>query len=220
VNPPEALILAGPNGAGKTTSSALLVPAGTRFLNSDVIAAQLLREGHPHDGIEVAAGRLILEQLRGVVANGAPFCIETNLAGRGLTRRIDDWRGRGYSIRLTFTALDSPELALRRVATRVSLGGHDVPEAVVRRRWVAGLRSLFDLYLPVVDRWVVFDSSDGSLRQIAEGGWEGPVHRIFDEERWTRLLRLATQAGASAARPGGELFDPVAPVHDDRNSEP
>jgi len=121
---------------------------------------------------------------------------------------------------LTFTALDSPELALRRVATRVSLGGHDVPEAVVRRRWVAGLRSLFDLYLPVVDRWLVFDSSDGSLRQIADGGREGPVNRIFDEERWTRLLRLATQAGASAARPDGELFDPVAPVHDDRNSEP
>jgi hypothetical protein len=85
---------------------------------------------------------------------------------------------------------------------------------------VAGLRSLFDLYLPVVDRWVVFDSSDGSLRQIADGGREGPVNRIFDEERWTRLLRLATQAGASAARPDGELFDPVAPVHDDRNSEP
>jgi predicted ABC-type ATPase len=34
--------------------------------------------------------------------------------------------------------LESPELALGRVASRVSLGGHNVPEPVVRRRWAAG----------------------------------------------------------------------------------
>lgn len=135
---PEALILAGPNGAGKTTSSASLVPSGSHFLNSDQIAAQLLEKGHPVAGLEVAAGRIVLQQLHEVVAAGAPFCIETNLAGRGLTRRIEDWRVQGYSVRLVFTALESPELALGRVASRVSLGGHNVPEPVVRRRWAAG----------------------------------------------------------------------------------
>jgi predicted ABC-type ATPase len=108
VNPPEALILAGPNGAGKTTSSAALVPEGTRFLNSDVITARLLREGHPVSGVEIAAGRLVLEQLRAVVATGEPFCIETNLAGRGFLRWIDDWRAVGYEVRLVFTALTVP----------------------------------------------------------------------------------------------------------------
>ena len=206
MNSPEALILAGPNGAGKTTSSAVLVPASTLFLNSDVIASRLREEGRPPGSIDVAAGRIILGQLQGMIDTKASFCIETNLAGRGLLHRIGVWRTRGYTVRLTFTALDSPELALSRVATRVSLGGHDVPEAVVRRRWAAGLRSLFDLYIPVVDRWLVFDSSDSSLRLVAEGDRESSVWRILDEERWSRLVTLAAQAGASVAQRGREFF--------------
>jgi predicted ABC-type ATPase len=220
VNPPEALILAGPNGAGKTTSSASLIPAGTRFLNSDVITARLLEEGHPPGAVDVAAGRLVLEQLRAVVARGESFCIETNLAGRGLVRWINDWRVRGYTVRLVFTALDSPELAVRRVASRVVSGGHDVPEMVVRRRWAAGLRALFDLYLPLVDNWIVFDNSDRGLRQVAVGGQQGQARRIIDEERWARILTLAVLAGASASWSGGELFDPIAPIHDDGQSQP
>jgi predicted ABC-type ATPase len=218
VNPPEALILAGPNGAGKTTSSAVLVPDGTRFLNSDVAAARLLEEGHPPAGVEVAAGRVILGEIRGAIGARESFCIETNLAGRGLVRRMSEWQGRGYKLHLVFTALDSPDLAVQRVAFRVALGGHDVPEAVVRRRWAAGLRSLFDLYLPLVDRWVVFDSSDSQLRELAEGSRKSSMVRILDEERWNRFLKLAAGAGASAAGPGGEFFDPVAPVHDERES--
>ena len=114
-----------------------------------------------------------------------------NLAGRGLAHWIADWRERGYTVRLVFTALDSPELALRRVASRVASGGHNVPEAVVRRRWSAGLRALFDLYLPLVERWQIFDSSDGPVREVARGDRVDLMPQILDEERWTRLLRLA-----------------------------
>jgi predicted ABC-type ATPase len=215
----EALILAGPNGAGKTTSSAWLVPPGTRFLNSDLIAARLLEEGHPGAGVEIAAGRRILEELRAVTTTGESFCIETNLAGRGLTRRIMGWRASGYGVRLAFTALDSPEIALRRVALRVSQGGHDVPEDVVRRRWAAGLRALFDLYLLAVDQWIILDSSDGPLQLVAESDSEDPAPRIVDADRWRRVLSLATAAGALRTRPGGEFFDPVTPVDDDGKSE-
>jgi hypothetical protein len=76
-------------------------------------------------------------------------------------------------------------------------------------------RALFDLYLPLVDNWVVFDNSDRQLRQVAVGGDEGRERRVIDEERWVRLLTLAVLARASASWPGGELFDPVSPVHDD-----
>ena len=34
-------------------------------------------------------------------------------------------------------------------------------------------RALFDLYLPLVDNWVVFDNSDRQLRQVAVGGDQG-----------------------------------------------
>ena len=122
MSPPEVLILAGPNGAGKSTSSAALVPEGTRFLNSDAAADRLLAQGHPARGVEVAAGRVVLEELRLAVRARESFCIETNLAGRGLTRRMGEWRVSGYDVRLVFTALDSPDLAVQRVALRVALG--------------------------------------------------------------------------------------------------
>jgi predicted ABC-type ATPase len=187
---PGALILAGPNGAGKTTVSTALVPAGTKFLNGDVIAARLLEQGHPTAGVEVAAGRQLLGQLRGLVAAGEPFCIETNLAGRGLLRWIEEWHDRGYVVRLAFTALDSPELALERVAARVALGGHDVPETVVRRRWAAGLRLFFGAYVTVVDEWVLFDNSGQSLRRVADRSRDDPEPRIVDSQRWERLRSL------------------------------
>ncbi len=203
MHPPEALILAGPNGAGKTTSSASLVPTGTRFLNVDMIAVQLLEEGHAPAAVDVAAGRAVLEQLRTVLAEGASFCIETNLAGRGFIRWIDQWRGLGYTVRLVYTALDSPELAVRRVAARVASGGHDVAEVVVRRRWAAGLRALFGIYLERVDEWVVLDSSDGVVREVALGGRAEPTPRVTDGERWRRLLAVASSAGATVHLSGG-----------------
>jgi predicted ABC-type ATPase len=188
-------------------------------LNSDQIAAQLLDEGHPHAGLEVAAGRVILGQLHEIVAERTPFCIETNLAGRGLIHRIDDWRAHGYAVRLVFTSLDSPELALSRVASRVKIGGHDVPEPVVRRRWAAGLRSLFDLYLPNVDHWRIFDNSEWSLRGVAEDGGGGSIPRVLDDELWLRILNLATLAGALSTRQGGEFFDAITPINDDGDSK-
>ena len=103
-------------------------------------------------GVEVAAGRVILGEIREALGSRESFCIETNLAGCGLLRRMSEWRGRGYRLHLAFTALDSPDLAVQRVAFRVALAAHEEPEAVVRRRWAAGLRSLFDLYLPLMDR--------------------------------------------------------------------
>jgi predicted ABC-type ATPase len=216
---PEALILAGPNGAGKTTASAELVPSETYFLNGDVVAARLIGQGHSPVGLDVAASRIILNDLREVVAAGKPFCIETNLAGRGLIRRIGEWRAQGYLVALAFVALDDPELALLRVAGRVAFGGHDVPEEIVRRRWSAGLRSLFDIYLPLVDSWEFYDNTDGELWFLAEGGREGPMRQIFEEERWGQFLNLAAQAGSLGARPGGEFFDSIAPVYDDGSAD-
>jgi predicted ABC-type ATPase len=189
-------------------------------VNPDAIAARLLDEGHLTAGVDAAAGRLILEQLRMLVTADESFCVETNLAGRGFVRWIGNWRTRGYTVRLVFTALDSPEMALRRVAARVASGGHNVPEAVVRRRWSAGLRALFDVYLPLVDRWQIFDSSDLPVREVARGRPNGVVTQTLDEGRWRRLLMLAVQSGATASWSGGELFDPVTPVDDDRESQP
>ena len=195
---PEALILAGPNGAGKTTASAGILPAGTRFLNADLIAERLFADGHPRAGLDIAAGRLLLGHLGEVVRGGESFCVETNLADRGYAKRIAVWHQHGYTVRLVFSALESPELAVRRVATRVASGGHDVAEEVIRRRWAAGLRALFDIYMPIVDGWVLLNSNERSVVKVATGDPE--AFEVLDPLRWERILRVALEAGAEAPR--------------------
>ena len=48
---------------------------------------------------------------------------------------------------------------MARVANRVRQGGHDIPEATIRRRFEAGLRNFFRLYAPVVSSWHLYDGS-------------------------------------------------------------
>ena len=158
--PKEIVIVAGPNGAGKTTFafSYLDVEArGLAFVNADLIAAGL----SPLDpqAAAVKAGRLMLAEIDRLVAEGHSFAFETTLAGRGYLRKIENWQGQGYRVLLLFLSLPTPEEAIRRVALRVSQGGHHIPEDVIRRRFRAGLANLRERYGPVVDGWVLYDNS-------------------------------------------------------------
>jgi predicted ABC-type ATPase len=61
----------------------------------------------------------------------------------------------------------SVDLALSRIKERVLRGGHDVPEAVVRRRFGRSIRNFLVHYRPLADRWMLFDNSDAALSIIA-----------------------------------------------------
>ncbi len=50
-------------------------------------------------------------------------------------------------------------MAVGRVALRVIQGGHNIPELVVRRRYLAGIKNFWELYRPLVDQWEYFDNS-------------------------------------------------------------
>lgn len=50
-------------------------------------------------------------------------------------------------------------MAVQRVAERVRQGGHNIPEATIRRRFEAGWRFLTEVYQPLVDQWVLFDNA-------------------------------------------------------------
>lgn len=62
------------------------------------------------------------------------------------------------------------ELAEERVANRVRLGGHNIPGEVIRRRYCFGLHNLFNIFIPIVDKWMIVDNSDLSQEIVAEGG--------------------------------------------------
>jgi predicted ABC-type ATPase len=67
-----------------------------------------------------------------------------------------------------FIWLPSSELAIQRVAKRVREGGHNIPDAVVRRRYARGLTNLFDLYIPIVTTVCVYDGASFTPIPIAE----------------------------------------------------
>lgn len=153
------LIIAGPNGAGKTTFARTFLPEEAncpRFINADLIAAGL--SPFAPEAAAIRAGRLMLGEINDCVRRGESFAFETTLAGRGYRRHIRRWRAMGYHVSLYFLSLPDAEAAIARVAERVRQGGHDIPEAVIRRRFIAGRENLETIYKPAVDRWAMFDN--------------------------------------------------------------
>jgi predicted ABC-type ATPase len=155
----KIIIIAGPNGAGKTTFARSFLPAEAqcpRFINADLIAAGL--SPFAPEAAAIRAGRLMLAEIDDAVARGESFAFETTLSGVGYLRHIRQWRGLGYHVGLFFLRLPDPETAIARVAMRVRQGGHDIPEAVIRRRFAGGVRNLHR-YKFEVDTWAVYDNA-------------------------------------------------------------
>jgi len=69
--------------------------------------------------------------------------------------------GRRLSNNPDISRLPSADMALERVARRVSRGGHRIPKDVVIRRYSAGIRNMRDIYVPLSDAAFVHDNSDG-----------------------------------------------------------
>ena len=157
---PRLIIIAGPNGAGKTTFALEFLPqeAGCPvFVNADLIAAGLSPFAPERAAIQ--AGRLMLDAIAQHVAKLESFAFETTLSGRAYARQIPQWRQLGYHVELFFLSLPSADVAVQRVAERVRQGGHDIPEATIRRRFDSGARLFSDVYQPLVDQWVLYDNS-------------------------------------------------------------
>ena len=60
-----------------------------------------------------------------------------------------------------FFWLQSIELAKERVKIRVSEGGHNIEPEIIERRYIKGIKNLFDIYLPIIDGALIFDNSEG-----------------------------------------------------------
>lgn len=164
-------IIAGCNGAGKTTASFTILPEVLdcrEFVNADEIARGL----SPFQPEKVAfeAGRIMLRRIDELLDRGENFAFETTLATKSYRSTVIEAQALGYRVTLLFFWLDAVELAIDRVAERVRKGGHNIETDVIRRRYLGGLRNLFEIYLPIVDEAMIFDNSHGQIELIAERG--------------------------------------------------
>ncbi len=188
---PTVFVLAGPNGAGKTTFAKSYLPhfAGCReFVNADLIAAGL--SPFNPESQSIAAGRLMLQRIDGLIELRETFALETTLAGRAHARRLRWMKEEiGYEIELLYFWLPTADFAVRRVAIRVSQGGHNIPEAVIRRRYNLGISNFAKLYSPLANRWQILDGSWTPSLPIV--GFENGQQIVYNK-RLFRELKLRT----------------------------
>ena len=150
-------IISGCNGAGKTTASYSVLPKMLdclEFVNADEIARGL--SPFNPESVAIEAGRLMLQRIEDLLAKDETFAIETTLATKSYINLVRRAQAKGYQVNVLFFWLRTPELALQRVAERVASGGHNIPEEIVRRRYVAGISNLFRIFIPEVDFWNIY----------------------------------------------------------------
>ncbi len=139
---PSVYIIAGSNGAGKTTFAREFLPRYANckhFVNADLIAAGV--SPFSPEAAAFRAGRLMLEEIERLANRGDDFGFETTLAGMTYMNLIHRLRRQRYSVHIFFLWVVSLELALSRIKDRVMEGGHDVPEAIVRRRFDRSIKN-------------------------------------------------------------------------------
>jgi predicted ABC-type ATPase len=164
----EIIIIAGPNGAGKTSFANQYLPAHQEelvFVNADWIAAEIARNDGPtlQAVLDRRAGRIMLGLIEDLVAERAEFMFETTLASLTYAKKVPIWRQLGYTVCLIYLRLPDVQVSIERVRRRVGMGGHTIPEAVIRRRFDKSLAYLEQVYKPIVDEWYVWDSVEGDF---------------------------------------------------------
>ncbi|SKC11473.1 Predicted ABC-type ATPase [Soonwooa buanensis] len=181
MNEKNLYIIAGCNGAGKTTASFTILPEildCKEFVNADEIAKGL----SPFQPEKVAfeAGRIMLNRIDELFKNQENFAFETTLATKTYKQKIKFAKENNYNTTLLFFWLRNSDLAKERVKTRVKEGGHNIPTDVIERRYLNGIKNLFDIYLEIVDQVLIFDNSEGKPILIAEKnfGEEIVIHNL------------------------------------------
>ncbi|MFO8032166.1 MAG: hypothetical protein R6U22_06450 [Desulfohalobiaceae bacterium] len=191
------IIIAGPNGAGKTTCARQLLQEFLQiheYVNADQIALELYG-CYPENDV-IRPGKIMLQRMHELVAQNKEFAFETTLAPRSFAKWIKNLISRNYLFILHYVFLQSPDLAVQRVLTRVKLGGHPVPEHVVRRRYWAGIANFFKLYSPLAHTWMVYDNSGLTQPQCIAYASSDQEPNILEPEIWNKF-RGAVYAGSN-----------------------
>jgi predicted ABC-type ATPase len=165
---PVFFLLAGPNGAGKSTfRRSYIEPSGLPCVDPDEVARQQLgRDPTTQDEARAAtieATRLARERFR----QRNSFGMETVFSDtKGL--KLDllrEARQYGYRVGLVFIGLDDPQLSIARVMDRVDTGGHDVPDALIQRRFPRSYQNLRSA-IPICDFVLLVDNSTETRHRI------------------------------------------------------
>jgi predicted ABC-type ATPase len=184
---PNLYIISGCNGAGKTTASYTILPEilnCKEFVNADEIAKGL--SPFQPETVSFHAGRIMLERIDELLELNVDFAIETTLTTLSYQKTIEFAKSKGYIVTLLFFWLNDVNLAIERVKTRVTEGGHNIPEEVIIRRYKKGILNLTKVFVNLCDYWLIIDNSSRPYTLVAEGN-EEVVTTVYNEETWSTI---------------------------------
>lgn len=128
----------------------------------------------------------MLEEIELSARRSDGFGFETTLSGLAHLGLIRELKQRGYTTHLFYLWIPTAALALSRVRARVEGGGHDVPEAVVKRRFRRSISNFLRRYRGAVDHWILFDNS--GQRPTAIATFENAGLHIIMGEAYQRFV--------------------------------
>lgn len=166
---PTFWMVAGPNGSGKSSlygnTDIEAFDQSVWIINPDLLTQRIQDvEKLQLDEANVQAVRRIETWLEASIRAHQTVGVETVLSTDKYRRLVLEAKQRQFAFRLIFVMLASPDLNVQRVRLRVSKGGHDVPEAKIRKRWTRSLGQL-PWYLDQADQAAIFDNS-GAIPQL------------------------------------------------------
>jgi len=166
-----ATVITGANGSGKTTLAHELLreEQGLVFLNADETAAKI------GDSVGLAAGRIILTEINNMLTSGKSFVLESTISGNYHKRVLAEAKSSGYEVIMFYVFLNSVDLNIERIKNRVALGGHNVPDEDVIRRFDKSIKNFWDI-AKIVDFWELYYNSGNDYELIAKGNSDNVIH--------------------------------------------
>lgn len=165
----------------------MLLQAGVEFYNPDAAARLFLFTGQDMTQEEANAaaweqGRRLLER---AIDERKDLAFETTLGGKTIASLLKKAITQGIEVRIWYVGLESPELHIARVRSRVQLGGHDIPEAKIRERYAHSRTNLIEL-LPSLTELKVFDNTEEGDPQKGKS----PAPKLLLHQKTGRIVSL------------------------------
>lgn len=166
----------------------MLAEAGVEFYNPDSAAREfrLKLPGIRQEEANALAwkeGRRLLER---AIDERKDFAFETTLGGDTMASLLEKASAAGIEVRIWYVGLESADLHIARVRSRVGMGGHDIPEAKVRERYARSRLKLIEL-LPHLAELKVFDNTEEGDPQKGQA----PSPKFLLHVKWRKIVSSA-----------------------------
>lgn len=173
------VVFAGPNGSGKSTITNLLDKNG-EYINADEIKASLKCS-------DLDAANAAKEMKERCIAEHRDFTFETVLSTPINLDLIKKAKENDYFVRVYYVLTASADINVVRVLTRLSTGGHGVPEDKIRARYDRALALIPEL-IPVCDICNIYDNTIEPFRIFSK---KLGTYRLWENDFWDKEKIIA-----------------------------